>query len=148
MENESKKIKQSILKEDFKLPTAVQIRKYIKQKSHLWNDLDRIVIPGVLLPEDILLIHSSEATIKEKYGEDFDIEGRRTRAQKRVEYLDDCIIQLQKSSFDYNVAIMSPQDELDENGIPLIVKAEIRITEDRKRLLDFIKQIDKYRYKD
>lgn len=138
--------KQSIMNEDFKLPTVVQLRKYIKQKEHLWSDKDRLVAPNVLLPEDVLILHSSESTLKDSIGEDFDIDGRKDRARKRIEYLDDCIVRLKKSSFDYNFALMAPEDK-DENGVPLIVAAEVRLAEDRKRLLEFIKLIDKYKYK-
>jgi len=146
MEKDKSK-KQSVMNEDFKLPTVVQLRKYIKQKEHLWSDKDRLVAPNVLLSEDVLVLHSSTETLKEYFGDDFDIDGRKDRARKRIEYLDDCIVRLKKSSFDYNFALMSPEDK-DENGVPLLVVAEIRLAEDRKMLSEFIKLIDKYKYKE
>ena len=139
--------KRSIMNEEFKLPTVVQFRKHIKQKEHLWSNKDRLVAPNVLLSEDVLILHSSTETLKETFGDDFDIKGRKDRARKRIEYLDDCIVRLKKSSFDYNFALMSPEDK-DESGVPLIVTAEIRLAEDRKILLEFIKLIDKCKYKE
>lgn len=145
MDEQKKKI-DSILKEDFKLPTANQIRKYIKQKQHVWNDLDRMVAPSVILPNDVLILYASEATLLEKFKKKETIEKARELAKRRIEYLDDILVDLKKSSFDYGVATISPPETLDENGVPLIVGAEIRLSSDRKRLLDLIAIIDKEKY--
>lgn len=145
MKDNSKKIT-GVLKETFKLPTAVQLRKYIKDKRHVWTDLDRIVAPSVLLLDDVFVLHSSMDSLLETYKTEENIKKAKEAALKRIECLDSILVKLKKSSFDYNVALMSPPEDKDENGVPLRVSAEIRITEDRKVLLDFIKLIDKYRY--
>ena len=67
-------------------------------------------------------------------------------ARKRIECLDDILVRLKQSSFDYNVALMSPPWDQDENGVPTLVKAEIKLAEDRKDLLSFIQLIDQYMY--
>lgn len=136
-----------VLKETFKLPTAVQIRKYVKDKRHVWSDLDRAAAPSVLLLDDVITLHSSVETLIEFYKTEENALKAKEAAQKRIECLDNILVALKRSSFDYNVALMSPPDMLDENGLPIRVSAEIRITEDRKVLLEFIKLIDKYRYK-
>lgn len=145
MDEQKKKIN-SILKEEFKLPTANQIRKYVKQKNHVWNDLDRMVAPSVILPNDVLILYSSETTLLEIYKKKETIDKVRELAKRRIEYLDDILVALKKSSFDYGVATMSPPEMLDENGVPLLVAAEIRLSADRKRLLDLIAIINKEKY--
>lgn len=145
MGEQGKKIN-SILKEEFKLPTANQIRKYVKQKNHVWNDLDRMVAPSVILPNDVLILYSSETTLLERYDKKETIDKAKELAKRRIEYLDDILVSLKKSSFDYGVAMMSPPEMLDENGVPLLVAAEIKLSADRKRLLDLIAIINKEKY--
>lgn len=136
-----------VLNDTFKLPTAVQLRKYVKDKRHIWTDFDRAVAPSVLLLDDVITLHSSVETLKEFYQTEENALKAKEAAQKRIECLDDILVALKKSSFDYNVALMSPPDMLDENGLPIRVNAEKRIAEDREVLLEFIKLIDKYKYK-
>lgn len=143
----SKEKKNGVLKEKFKLPTAVQLRKYVKDKRHVWTDFDRAVAPSVLLFDDVITLHSSVETLKEFYQTEENALKAKEAAQKRIECLDDIIVALKKSSFDYNVALMSPPDMLDANGIPIRVSAEKRITKDREVLLEFVQLIDKYKYK-
>ena len=139
MNEEKKKKSDGVLKETFKLPTANQLRQYVKEKKHVWTDLDRVVAPSVLLLNDVQTLHASNNTLLK-------INAAKEAARKRIECLDDILVRLKQSSFDYNVALMSPPWDQDENGVPTLVKAEIKLAEDRKDLLSFIQLIDQYMY--
>lgn len=68
MNEEKKKKSDGVLKETFKLPTANQLRQYVKEKKHVWTDLDRIVAPSVLLLNDVLTLHASNNTLLKLYA--------------------------------------------------------------------------------
>ena len=121
-------------------------RQYVKEKKHVWTDLDRIVAPSVLLLNDVQTLHASNNTLQKLYASKEEINGAKEAARKRIECLDDILVRLKQSSFDYNVALMSPPWDQDENGVPTLVKAEIKLAEDRKDLLSFIQLIDLYMY--
>lgn len=146
MNEEKKKKSAGVLKETFKLPTANQLRQYVKEKKHVWTDLDRIVAPSVLLLNDVQTLHASNNTLLKLYASKEEINAAKEAARKRTECLDDILVRLKQSSFDYNVALMSPPWDQDENGVPTLVKAEIKLAEDRKDLLSFIQLIDLYMY--
>lgn len=120
MNEEKKKKSDGVLKETFKLPTANQLRQYVKEKKHVWTDLDRIVAPSVLLLNDVLTLHASNNTLLKLYASKEEINAAKEAARKRIECLDDILVKLKQSSFDYNVALMSPPWDQDENGFDSI----------------------------
>ena len=91
-------------------------------------------------------LHASDNTLLKLYASKEEINAAKEAARKRIECLDDILVRLNQSSFDYNVALMSPPWDQDENGVPTLVKAEIKLAEDRKDLLSFIQLIDQYMY--
>ena len=108
MNEEKKKKSDGVLKETFKLPTANQLRQYVKEKKHVWTDLDRVVAPSVLLLNDVQTLHASNNTLLKLYASKEEINAAKEAARKRIECLDDILVRLKQSSFDYNVALMSP----------------------------------------
>ena len=146
MNEETKKKSDGVLKESCTLPSANQLRQYVKEKKHVWTDLDRVVAPSVLLLNDVQTLHASNNTLLKLYASKEEINAAKEAARKRIECLDDILVRLKQSSFDYNVALMSPPWDQDENGVPTLVKAEIKLAEDRKDLLSFIQLIDQYMY--
>ena len=106
MNEEKKKKSDGVLKETFKLPTANQLRQYVKEKKHVWTDLDRIVAPSVLLLNDVQILHASNNTLLKLYASKEEINAAKEAARKRIECLDDILVRLKQSSFDYNVALL------------------------------------------
>lgn len=133
-----------ILEEKTKIPTAAQIRKYLKDEWHYWTDMERIIVPTILLPADMLLCIEDDTSTRRRLGDNYpkDINKYKESAHKRLIYLDSLLTAISVDIDNYNAYELGLKKATGEEELPPKYEWSIKRHNDHVRLMNFIHQID------
>lgn len=133
-----------ILEQKFKIPTAAQIRKYIRDEWHYWTDIERIIVPTILLPADILLCIEDDVSTRRRLGENYpkNIDEYKESAHKRLAYLDSLLTAISVDIDNYNAYDLGLKKATGKEDYPPIFIWSIKRHNDHAKLMSFIHQID------
>lgn len=134
------------MEETSKIPTAAQIRKYLKDETHIWSGLERIAACQLLLPADVLsCIEDDDTTLVRLGGDCPDLKSKKRHARKRLEYLNNLLMELTIDCQHFE-AIKPYTDPTPESyPLPPRLVWAIRRRNVHEQLMEFIHQIDKRR---